>query len=361
MYTAESINRIREVDISTIVGHYTQVNTHGKACCPIHNEKTPSLSIKKSKNIFKCFGCGAGGDAIKFVMLADKVTFAQALETIAQIANLPLEREEKYTPEQQEAFRQRQEVKKTQIQLLMEALAQYQALLWKDDEVMRYLTDTRGMDENTIRSWGLGYAPAGGRFLCNQYSNAGLLPTANAVGLVRDKESRHYDVYQNRIIFPIHNYKSELVTLAGRIINKEDTKYGKYINGYDSALYNKSQTLYALDRAERAIKQHGCALLVEGYTDVISMHRAGAEHTVASCGTAFTDDMAKLLKRHTNHVILMRDADAAGQAAAVKDIKILLAHQFRVDVLSLPNGQDPDDFAKQYFPAHSPELQTETA
>jgi DNA primase len=223
---------------------------------------------------------------------------------------------------------------------------------------MKYLTVSRGMDEETIRNWGLGYAPAGGRFLCTQYSNHALLPVAAAVGLVRDKESRHYDVYQNRIIFPIYNYKSELVTLAGRAMNPEDAKkYGKYINGYATELYNKSQTLYALDRAERAIKQHNCVLLVEGYTDVISMHRAGAEHTVASCGTAFTDDMAKLLKRYTSHAIIMRDADAAGQKAAVKDMSILLAHSFKVDVLSLPDKQDPDDFAKQYFPEpQNPEL-----
>jgi DNA primase len=349
MYTAESINRIREVDIATVIGTYTQLNAHGKGCCPIHNEKSPSLSINKKWNTFKCFGCGAGGDVIKFVMLADKVTFAQALESIAALLNITLEREEQFTDEQKAAYRQRQEVKKSHIQVLSEALEQYQALLWQNDEVLRYLIDHRKMDEESIRTWGIGFAPSGGRYLCNQYSNKGLLPIANAVGLVRDKESRHYDVYQNRIIFPIHNHRSELVSLAGRIVSEEDKKYGKYINGYASDLYNKSQTLYALDRAERAIKQHNCALLVEGYTDVISMHRAGAEHTVASCGTALTDEMAKLLKRHTNHIILIRDADDAGQKAAQKDMRILLSNAFKVEVITLPDGQDPDDFAQSYI------------
>jgi DNA primase len=349
MYTAETINRIREVDIATVVGTYTQLNAHGKGCCPIHNEKSPSLSINKKWNTFKCFGCGAGGDVIKFVMLADKITFAQSLESIAALLNITLERVDQYTDEQKAVERQRQEVKKTQIQILTEALEQYQALLWQNDEVLQYLTEVRKMDEAAIRNWGIGFAPSGGRYLCDQYSNKGHLPLAAAVGLVRDKESRHYDVYQNRIIFPIHNNRGELVSLAGRIVAEEDKKYGKYINGYASDLYNKSLTLYALDRAERAIKQHNCALLVEGYTDVISMHRAGAEHTVASCGTALTDDMAILLKRHTNHVILLRDGDAAGQKAAQKDMRILLANAFKVEVITLPDGQDPDDFAQSYI------------
>ncbi len=350
MYTNECIEQVKDVSIETVVSHFVPIDSHHKACCPIHNESTPSFSVNIAKNIFKCFGCGAGGDGISFVQQYRRVTFLEAVEIIAGIAHIDLITEQKYTPEQQIQYLKLREEKKTKLQLLIEAQELYKTELWKNDEVLQYLHEVRRWDYDTIKHWGMGFAPNNNRSLCDQYSNKGLLPLAIGAGLVREKEERCYDVYQNRILFPIHNEKGELISFGGRVLSDKDAKlYGKYKNGYSSDLYNKSKTIFGLDKADKSINELEFAILVEGYADVISMHKAGATNTIATCGTALTEEQARLIKRYTNSIVLMRDGDEAGIKATEKDVRILLAHDFKVEVMALAEKKDPDDYAKTFF------------
>lgn len=354
MYTVESIQKIRDVDITTVVAHYIQLDKHNKACCPIHNESSPSFTVTPKKNIFKCFGCGAGGDGIRFVQLVDRVDFMEAVERIAAIATVALEEERVWTPEDRDKHQKAREERKSMLQLLMEAHELYKEALSENDTVLSLLTNGRQWERDLIKEWGIGFAPDYSRTLSDKYSNSGLLPVAAAAGLVRDKESRHYDVYRNRIIFPIHNERGDLISFGGRIVKDEDKKYGKYINGHAGPLYDKSAVLFGLHKAEKSIRETGHAILVEGYADVISMHRANATNTVATCGTALTDMQARLLKKYTDKIMIIRDGDSAGQKATEKDINLLLKHSFQLDVLPLEEGMDPDDLARQFFDESQP-------
>lgn len=356
MISPETIQKVREVDIESVLSRYIKFERK-KSKCPFHNEKSASLSIKESEQIYKCFGCGAGGDAINFVMRHERMEFEEAIETIAEIGGITVEYEEHISEEQLNLARKSAEERKSVRKILMEAHTVYQDALWANEEALAYLRTDRGMTDEQIRDWGLGYAPAGGRFLANRYSNEGLLPVAAKAGLVRDKEMRHYDVYQYRIIIPIYSHRGELATFAGRSLAKE-SKFAKYINGYASDLYDKSKILFGLDKALEGIKLHRHAILVEGYFDVISMHAAGATNTVCACGTSVTEDQLKLLRRYTESILLIPDNDMKpdgtnpGIEAAQKILPVLLSMGFKVDIFVIPAStgkQDPDDFARAFI------------
>jgi len=349
MYTQASIDKVRSVDIVQLIGRFVKLDKHNSGCCPLHGEKTPSFKVNP-KGFYKCFGCGAGGDAIAFIMANERKDFIESVEHIAKLFEIQLEEEGSYDKET--AKRQREE-RKTLREVLIETHNLYVDALWNSQhgiDPMQYLTYKRAMTKDTITHWGLGFAPDVNRFLCNRYSGdeGGSFVKADKVGLVRQNDKGFYDVYRNRIIYPIKNEHGELISLAGRKMSEGD-KYPKYINGYASELYDKSKTLYGLYEAIPTIKKRGYANLVEGYHDVIGMHTAGAENTIASCGTALTKEMARLLKKYTKHVVVIRDDDKAGITAAEKDVFLLMEEGFKVDVLELPDGQDPDDFSKQFI------------
>lgn len=342
MFTEATIQKIRELPIADIIAGYTKVSK-GKACCPIHNEKTPSFSILKG-TFFKCFGCGAGGDGISFIKQVEHTDFMGAVELLARKFNVPTEYTRTYDAE---AYKAKRAELKTLRDHLQAAQQHFALSLQAHPEAQQYLHG-RGYDDDIIAKWQLGFAPNEWRILTERYRNTGHLPQAVSLGLVREDDDKMYDAYRNRITFPIVDEHGELLSFGGRALVKDD-KTPKYLNGPQSPLYNKSAVLYGLYQAIPGIKRTGYAILTEGYTDVISMHHAGADNTIASCGTALTDEHCILLKRYTQHICIIRDADEAGLRATGKDLELLLKHGFKVEVASLPDGQDPDDYAKQYF------------
>lgn len=350
MITEDSIALVRDLSIVDVAGMYVQLKRGDKACCPIHGEKTPSFSINRQKNIFKCFGCGAGGDGIRLVQMIDNLDFMGAVELLAGKFNIPLEYARNYD---NEAYQKQREEKKSLRDILNEAHKKYMQLLAHPTagaKAREYITKQRGYNEDVITYWNLGFAPDEWRTLSAEYAKTGLLPKAVKLGLSKEKDQGNaYDVYRNRIIFPILNENGELLTFAGRTLSEVTDVNPKYINGAQSELYNKSATLFGLYQAIPGIRKTGYAILCEGYTDVISMHTAGAVNTVASCGTSLTKEQCILLKKYTSYVMLIRDGDAAGREAAERDMPLLLEQGFKVDLVLLERDQDPDDMARPFF------------
>jgi len=353
MLLAEStITAVRNTPITEIVSRYVKLKRAGAnmiGCCPFHNEKTASFTVTDAKGIFKCFGCGESGDAIAFVMKHDKMDFLQAVETIANIAGIAIEYTE---PADAEKYAAQKEQRKSMSETLQLVIDKYKANLWQlpdDDAVMKYLAG-RGITRDSIIEWQLGWATTDWRHLSPTLINAGQHDNAAAMGIIKrgKNDDSNYDGYRSRIIIPIANHQGQFIGMGGRYFQVDPADagkdYAKYINPTENELYSKSATLFGLNRAIRCIQERRFAWLTEGYFDVISMHNYGDENTVATCGTALTAEQAKLLKKYTSHVVLLRDQDKAGQQAACRDIPILIRAGFKVEVAELPAGQDPDSF-----------------
>ncbi len=345
-YTQTSIDRVREADIYKTIDHYVPLKREGgnyKCCSPFTEEKTPSFVVSPSKQMFKCFSSGAGGDGITFVMQHEGIDFIEAVEKIASIHNIFLDKEE-VTPEQQRKLDERAEM----YQLLGKVARRYISTLKNlaSEHWAKQMIASRQFSEETRISFQLGFAPEKNE-VTKWVTNMGQLGTAKELGLSDTKNSHSYDTFKNRLMFPIHNHKGAVVAFGGRRSNDEkDAAYAKYLNSRASAIYDKSSVLYGLFQAKRQISKTGTAILTEGYTDVIGMHENGCENTVASCGTALTDAHARLLKKYAQEVILLRDGDPAGQRATIKDIDICLANGLQVSLCILPEGEDPDSFAR---------------
>lgn len=347
MYSIESINKVRAVGIVAVVSRFIKLDRHNKSCCPFHNEKTPSFSVSPIKGIFKCYGCGAGGDAITFVKKHQRIDFIAAIELIADFENITLETEKNFD---RDAYIKLREEKKTLRQIINVAHQKYTAQLFlhQNKEALDYWI-SRGYNDDAVSYWGLGFAPLNAGFLTREFTTSGSLPEAIKAGLCKEKDNGlHRDFFINRVMIPIVDETGDLVTFAGRKIH-EDNDYPKYINGIVTDLYNKSKVLFGLYQAIPSIIEFGFAILTEGYTDVITMHTAGATNTIATCGTAFTEDMARLLKKYTDHVVLMRDGDAAGQKAEDKDLMLLLKFNFKVEIVPLKESKDPDNYAREFI------------
>ena len=349
MLTAETIDRIRRVDISQVVGHYVTLKKKGvnfSAPCPFHDEKTASFVVSDVKERFKCFGCGRGGDVINFVMDFQKLSFYEACETIAEICGIAVEHETKEVSEKEQ---ERLSAAQLQEQVLNYVVPVYRSELYKlsdDHPAKRWLYD-RGITDEIIDEWELGWSPDDYHFITPQLINKGWFEPASKMGIVRrSKTDTNYDGYRSRIIFPITDQHGRLIGLGGRYIklNDNDAKdIAKYINPSDCELYNKSAVLYGLKQSRKAIQDNGFAYVTEGYMDVISPHRSGTKNVVATCGTAFTDQQMKLLKRYTNHILSWRDNDQAGINATISSLPRLLKNEFTVHVVKYA-GKDPDEF-----------------
>ena len=338
MLATTTIDQVRDLPIEEVIGRYIvlkKVGANYKACCPIHNENTPSFVVTPSKNIYKCFGCGNGGDAIAFVMVMENVPFYEAITIIASQHNIVIEEVEVKgkTPEQ-----------KTQEIAMADALhvakEKYRLLLRdpKNINTYKYLRLNRNLSKASIIDWQIGLCPDW-QVLTQTFINSGFT-IAEKAGLLRSGNGKVYDFYHHRIVIPIHTQRGQLIGFGGRLIDGYDG--AKYLNPAENDLYDKSKLLFGLDKATRNFKKHGGACLVEGYFDVIKLHQHGWDNAVATCGTALTDQQAKLLKRYTDTVFIMRDGDNAGRKAIAKDIAILAAQQFNVYVILLPEKQDPD-------------------
>ncbi|MGN8055670.1 DNA primase [Pedobacter sp. 22163] len=355
MISEQSIDELRDkIDIVEVIQRHNitlkQKGEKWSACCPFHDEKSPSFSVSTSKQIYKCFGCGEGGDAIKFVMKKENLDFISAIRSIASAYNFTLEEMEE-TPEEKAAA-----VKKIDLFAVnAEACDHFISHLFKITDFYHWcaqeLAFVRMYSLDVIIDFQIGYAPNDWKFLTQNLVNKDLYAIGEELGLLKTNTTGSvYDVFRDRLIFPIHNEQGQIVGFGGRKSREcKDKENPKYINSKESVLYKKERVLYGLFQAKTHIKNLGFAILVEGYTDVITLHWAGAPNTVGVCGTAFTDHHAKLLKRYTNRVVLMGDGDSAGQKANFKAVDILLANDIQVHICPLPKDEDPDSFARTLF------------
>lgn len=355
-YTPTSVDRVREADIVKTINNFKElkkVASNYKCCSPFSDEKTPSFTVSPVKQIFKCFSTGLGGDGIKFVMALKNVDFIEAVEIIAKIHNIFLEKEE-VSPDVQRKLDQ-----KSEMYSLTEKVSRNYFKLYKKLEPTHWakqLIAEREFDEDSILNFQIGYS-GDNNALTKWVIENGTLAVSKELGLTKTKDSHSYDIFRNRIMFPIHNEKGTVVGFGGRQANdpKLDKSF-KYINSKESLIYDKSAVLYGLFQAKHIITKLGSVILTEGYTDVIAMHQHNCENTVASCGTALTDRHAQLLKKYADEVILLRDGDKAGIKTMLKkdgDIDICLAYGLNVSICLLPDGEDPDSFARIQLDMHT--------
>ncbi|WP_421801790.1 DNA primase [Flagellimonas sp.] len=347
-YSETSIERIRESDIVKTIGNFVNLKREGsnyKCCSPFTNEKTPSFVVSPAKQMFKCFSSGVGGDGISFVMKHKGLGFVEAIEVIAGIHNIYLEKEE-VTPEQQRVLDEKSEMYALLDTVATKFLATRKKL--PENHWAQKMIAARQFGEEVLISFMVGYAPTENE-VTKWVAEKGQLGVAKELGLSDTKNSHSYDKFKNRLMFPIHNHKGAVVGFGGRRSNNdEDQQFAKYLNSKESLVYNKSRVLYGLFQAKKEISKSGTAILTEGYTDVLAMHENGCTNAVASCGTALTDAHASLLAKYAQEVVLLRDGDEAGHKATIKDIDICLAQGLQVSVCVLPDGEDPDSFSREY-------------
>lgn len=361
MIKQESILELKErLNIADVIKHYgvalKQKGAVYTGLCPFHDEKSASFTVTPAKNLYKCFGCGVAGDSIKFVMEYKHLDFIPAVKDLAAAFNCQLEEDKSHVAETEE-----QKTEREQMVLVNRACSRrWHKSLYVPGEVpgtfahnmpIDYLLG-RGLTLSSILQWELGFAPDEWSNLTPLIIDRGLYNAAHKLGVVRTKNERNYDAWRNRLMFPIHDEKGTIVGFGGRTMaSKEEQKekdIAKYMNSTDSMLFHKDRVLYGLYFAGQHIRKTGYAILVEGYTDVISFHAHGAVNTIATCGTSLTEGHCALLKRFTNHVVICRDGDNAGKKASMRDIDLLLKNGFKAEVFLLPEGEDPDSYALKF-------------
>jgi len=345
----ETIQRIIDTArIEEVVGEYVSLKKRGTSMiglCPFHNEKTPSFHVSPAKGIYKCFGCSKGGDSIGFIMEHEKYSYTEALRHLAQKYNIEIEESApsaSYLAEQSE--------KESLYAVTLFAQKFFTNNLLNSDEGkaigISYFKE-RGFSTQTIEKFQLGYAP-------NQYHSLTNDAVANGytkdvlvkAGLSAEKDGQVYDRFRERVIFPIHNLTGRVIGFGGRILNSEKSK-AKYINSPETEIYHKSNVLYGIWLAKSKIVAEDNCFLVEGYTDVISMHQAGITNVVSSSGTSLTTEQIKLIKRFTSNITIIYDGDPAGIKASFRGISMILEEGLNVQVLMLPQPEDPDSFVKK--------------
>jgi len=345
-FTPEILQKVRDrMVIEEIVSKSIKLTKKGKnhvGICPFHSDNAPSLVVSPAKGIYSCFACGASGDAIKFVQEHDRVTFVEAVKSIANVYHIELP-EAKQTPEEIAKERQRESV----YNVLEETQAQFSENLKSFAPAIEYVKNVRQLSDETIDLYRIGYANADNqiaRELVKRGYNMDLLLAAD-VSRISDESKTTYDTFRKRIIFPYLNLYGKPIGFTGRITDNT-AKAAKYLNTGDTVLFNKGNVLFGLFQAKEAIANANKAYLLEGQFDVASFAQHGVRNAVAGSGTALTDAQARLLKRFTNTVVQIYDTDNAGLKASISNAKTLLAHGFDVKAILLPDGQDPDDYAK---------------
>jgi DNA primase len=342
---SEQTDRVRSAaDIVKIVGDSVKLRKAGAnfvGLCPFHQEKTPSFAVHPVKQIFHCFGCGVGGDVFKFVMLIENLTFPEALQRVAEKVGIRLRE-----PSGGEVYDGKARARATLIKIHEVAAKFFAAQLGGTSEgraARAYLAD-RGMSDESVGRFRIGYAAGNGQALTRHLTDAGFeLELLEQSGLVlRDAAGkRHFDRFRQRIIFPIANESGKVVAFGGRALGDDQPKY---LNSPETPIYLKGRVLYNLDRAASAIRHLDYAVVVEGYMDCIAVASAGIENVVASCGTSLTSGQVRLLGRSSRRVVMNYDPDSAGVAATERSLDLLLEEGFEPKVLALPAGLDPDAF-----------------
>ena len=349
MIPKETIDKIFEAAIiEDVVGSYLadlkKKGTNYWACCPFHNEKTPSFSVSPTKGIYKCFGCGEGGNSVNFVMKLGGFSYPEALRELAKKYNIEVE-EEQLSPEQID-----RENKRDGIYVISSyANKFFQNQLWETEKGkligISYFKQ-RGFSEEIIKKFQLGYSPKLKNALTQQAINDSYQQEfLEESGLSFFNETSNADRFKERVIFPIHNYSGKVLGFGGRSLDQ--TNKAKYLNSPESAIYHKSKVLYGVYFSKSAIGREDNCYIVEGYTDVVSMHQAGIENVVSASGTALSSEQINLIGRLTKNITLLFDGDDAGLRASFKSIDLILKEGMNVKIVMFPEGEDPDSYSKK--------------
>jgi DNA primase len=342
LISPESLERVKQTaDIVEVISVHTDLRRQGArwvGLCPFHDERTPSFSVDGQEKLYHCFGCGVGGDVIKFVEEKDGLGFAEAVELLADRYGVELEREQ----EDPRAEAKRQHRRRLE-QLLDRTAAFYTSYLWESKEAgnaREYLAE-RGLAEEVLRNFGVGYAPSAWDKILVRGQQAGFsVAELHGVGLVqRGREGKEYDRFRSRIMFPIRDRRGRTLGFGGRAMRSDQG--AKYVNTAETDFFHKSQLLYGVDRAKAAIAKATRAVVVEGYTDVLALHQAGVEETVAVMGTAITGEQVATLSGMVEEVVLALDADSAGQEAMLRAQRVAAGRKMRLRVATMPAGEDP--------------------
>ncbi len=352
----ETIEEVKQrLDIVDIVSEQVVLRKRGKdflGLCPFHDEKTPSFTVSPSKQMFYCFGCGAGGNAIKFLMETRKQGFGDVMFDLARRYQVPIRTLE---PQQRQELQRQLSLREQLYEILAVAASFFQHALYQPqgETARRYLLDQRRFSEATLQQFGLGYAPAGWETLYRHLIEVKQFPLqlVEQAGLIRPRKrgEGHYDYFRDRLAIPICDLQGRVIGFGSRTLGNDEPKY---LNSPETPLFNKGQTLYALDRAKQAIAKQDRAIVVEGYFDAIALHEAGIENAVASLGTALGQDQIKQLLRYTEskQIVFNFDADRAGIQAtqrAIGELEALVySGQVQLRILNLPGGKDADEFVK---------------
>ena len=350
MIPQETVDKILDsAQIVDVIGDFVTLKKRGAnhiACCPFHNEKTPSFSVSATKGIYKCFGCGKSGTAVGFVMEHENMSYTEALKYLARKYHIEVVEKE----ETAEEIIQRQRYES--LLLLSEFAGKFfqESMNTADGQNIAYqYFRSRGLEDDTIRKYGLGWAPLGRKAFSEAARAAGYKEEYMVeTGLsIRYDDGKMVDRFFDRVMFPIHSVSGRIIAFGGRSL-KTDKSVPKYVNSPETEIYVKSKSLYGIYFAKSEISRQNKCILVEGYLDVLSMHQLGIRNVVASSGTSLTVDQIRLIRKFTNNVTILYDGDLAGIKAALRGIGLVLKEGLNVKIVLLPDGQDPDDFAKKH-------------
>lgn len=347
MIYQDTINKIMDTArIEEVVGDFVSLKKRGSSLignCPFHNEKTPSFNVSVTKGIYKCFGCGKGGDAVRFIMDHEKYSYPEALKYLAQKYNIEVEEKEE-SPQDVEANNARES-----LYIVSQYAANYFANeMWTGQDGraigLSYFKE-RGFREDIIKKFELGYSPDQWDALILSAKGAGHKEEyLERTGLaIKNDKGKLYDRFRGRVMFPIHNFTGRVIGFGGRTL-KTDKNVPKYVNSPESDIYHKSNVLYGLFQAKKAIREVDNCYLVEGYADVLSVHQANVENVVASSGTSLTIEQIRLIGRFTQNVTILYDGDAAGIKASLRGLDMILEEGLNVKVVNFPDGHDPDSY-----------------
>ena len=332
------------VDIVRTVGEYVRLRKAGQryvGLCPFHTEKTPSFGVTPSIARFKCFGCGTGGDVIKFVEDIEQLTFWEACKLLAERNGIPLPARPERTDPETGLRAALHEMHDSSVQIFRENL------FGPHGEDVRAYLNKRGITQTAAEHFALGYSDRSGQDLVRRFRHQYSPEQMEASGLIGKRDDgSFYDRFRGRLMFPIHNESGKAIAFGGRTLRSDEEP--KYLNSPETSIYKKGSVLYNLHRAKESIRKTDRAVLVEGYMDVIGVYSAGVKHVVASCGTALRNEQVRSIKRHSEHIVLNFDADAAGNNASEKSVQMLLDEGMHVRVLELEEGLDPDEYIKAH-------------
>ncbi len=353
-FSEEFIQKVlNTADIVEVIGEFVNLKKAGvnyKGLCPFHNEKTPSFIVSPSKNIFKCFGCGEHGSVVGFLMKHEKLSFTEAIRWLANKYHIPIEEKELSDEEKKEL------AEKDTLFIINQLANEFYKNNLYSTQLGRNLGygyfKSRGFTDEIIKKFELGFALDAKRSFTDYALSKGYkIENLAKAGLTIVKDNDYYDRFRNRVIFPIHTLGGRVVGFAGRILGNSQSKNApKYLNSPETIIYQKRFLLYGLHLAKNQIIKEDKCYLVEGYTDVISMHQAGITNVVASAGTSLTSEQIRIIRRFTRNLTLIFDGDKAGLNAAIRGVDLVLQEDMNVRIVVLPENEDPDSFTKNNYP-----------